>query len=144
MQEWDEVRCLLVNRKKTVRMRLTIQNGQRIFRVFLCVWIIERIIRLLLAFVVLASTLYCHSLVIYSPLVYGSCRKSKRKNWKQNYMRPNWTELNSLSLTHTHIHTQHILHNAAAIHIGWCCLGSSVHVFYHEPNAAAANAWPKI
>lgn len=36
-QEWDKVRCSLVNRKKTVRMRRAIQNGQRIFGISLCV-----------------------------------------------------------------------------------------------------------
>lgn len=69
-------------------------------------WIIGRVIRLLLAFVILASTSYCHSLVIYSPLVYGSCWKNI---CKRIYERLNWAEL---SFAHINI-----LHNAALIHI---------------------------
>lgn len=96
-QEWDEVRCSLVNRKKTVRMRRAIQNGQRIFGISLCVNNRAR-------YSSVAGLCYSgfHFILSFVGYLFATRLWFLLKKIYISEFTSDWTELNSLSHTLTY------------------------------------------
>lgn len=135
-QERDEVPMFISKTEKDTRMRHSMRKNKRPTKYFGSFVLWNNRFALLVccsAFVVFAFHFILHSLVIYSPLVYGSCRK------KPNHRQNSHTLTHSLACSFERCYTM----CAAPITIPFAAVSVRRCMFSYETNAAYANALPK-